>query len=294
MNEHSTPQPATAGTFPVPSIDLVAGDPPVPITVWRTARSDQDTSRRISARLAYRMVAAYSHPGEAVIDLTDGHALTHVAVAGGRVHHKAWFSDVATLTIGPPTPSTDTGPPAGEAAVDARDADGADEDYDVDPDDAVAIAAWFGDDLTEPDPQAAPGPAPDGDARVDAALVVANWPLDPSDVTNHVRLAWLLAACRTMLRRGGCLVLVVSVPAGMAATPQDFTPVVDAASRAGLGYLQHIVAVAADTDGDTFSYHATDEELLALQHARVQQWFVHITVHADLLVFTPAGGEHRG
>ena len=98
MNEHCTPQPATAGTSPVPSIDLVAGDPPVPITVWRTARSDRDTSRSVPARLAYRMVAAYSHPGEAVIDLTDGHALTDVAVAGGRVHHKAWLSDVATPT----------------------------------------------------------------------------------------------------------------------------------------------------------------------------------------------------
>ena len=286
MNEHSTPQPATAGTSPVPSIDLVAGDPPVPITVWRTARSDQDTSRSVPARLAYRMVAAYSHPGEAVIDLTDGHALTHVAVAGGRVHHKAWFSDVATLTVGPPTPSTEAGPSAGDDPVGDSDAD--------ETDDAVAIAAWFGDDLTEPDSQAAPDAALNGDARVGAALVVANWPLDPNDTTNHVRLAWLLAACRTMLRSGGCLVLVVSVPAGMAATPQDFTPVVDAASRAGLGYLQHIVAVAADTDGDTFTYHATDEELLALQHARTQQWFVHITVHADLLVFTPAGGEHRG
>jgi hypothetical protein len=79
----------------------------------------------------------------------------------------------------------------------------------------------------------------------------------------------------------------------MAATPQDFTPLVYAASRAGLGYLQHIVAVAADSEGDMFTYHATDEELLALQHARAQQWFVHITVHADLLVFTPAGGGTR-
>ncbi len=88
MNEHCTPQPATAGTSPVPSIDLVAGDPPVP----RTARTARDTSRRAS-RMAYWMVAAYSHPDEAVIDLTDGYALTDVAVAGGRVHHEAGFSE---------------------------------------------------------------------------------------------------------------------------------------------------------------------------------------------------------
>ena len=285
MNEHSTPQPGTPGTPPVPSIDLVAGDPPVPITVWRTARSDEDTSRSVPARLAYRMVAAYSYPGEAVIDLTDGHALTDVAVSGGRVHHKAWFSDIATLTVGPPTPTAEAGSPADDNAVGDSDSDEADE--------AVAMTAWFGDDLTEPRWPAQTSASDDADTRVAAALVVANWPLDPSDTTNQIRLAWLLAACSTMLRPGGCLVLVVAVPAGLAATPQDFTPVVDAASRAGLGYLQHIVAVAADTDGDTFTYHATDEELLALQHARAQQWFVHITVHADLLVFTPAGGERR-
>ncbi|MFC0526615.1 hypothetical protein [Phytohabitans kaempferiae] len=54
-----------------------------------------------------------------------------------------------------------------------------------------------------------------------------------------------------LLRPGGCLVLVVGVPAGLAATPEDFGPLVAAAS-AGLGYLQHIVAVAARADGDHF------------------------------------------
>ena len=98
MNEHSKPQPATVGTSPVPSIDLLAGNPRVPITVWRTARSDQDASRRIPARLASRMIAAHSYPGEAVIDLTEGHALTEVAVAGGRLYHKAGLSDEATPT----------------------------------------------------------------------------------------------------------------------------------------------------------------------------------------------------
>ena len=44
-------------------IDLVAGDPPVPITVWRTARTTTDAGRGIGARLAYRLVAAYSRPG---------------------------------------------------------------------------------------------------------------------------------------------------------------------------------------------------------------------------------------
>lgn len=43
-------------------IDLIAGDPPVPITVWRTARTDADQPTSLPTRLAYRLVAAYSRP----------------------------------------------------------------------------------------------------------------------------------------------------------------------------------------------------------------------------------------
>ena len=74
-------------------IDSVAGDPPVPITVWRTARTAADAGRRIGARLAYRLISAYSHPGEAVVDLTDGHALAAACRAGGA----------STIPAGSPT-----------------------------------------------------------------------------------------------------------------------------------------------------------------------------------------------
>ena len=76
--------PGTCGVDPA-LIDLVAGDPPVPITVWRTAHTPTDAGRSIGARLAYRLVAAYSRPGEAVVDLTQDHALTTVCAAGGRL-----------------------------------------------------------------------------------------------------------------------------------------------------------------------------------------------------------------
>jgi hypothetical protein len=109
-----------------------------------------------------------------------------------------------------------------------------------------------------------------------------------------------LTACAQLLRPGGCLILVVAVPAGTAGTPEDFTPVVQAAAAVGLGYLQHIVAVTADTDGDAFIYHVTDEELLTLGSGRGQQWTAaHLRVHADLLVFSqtnrrPAGRRRTG
>ncbi|MEV6932768.1 hypothetical protein AB0M46_50905 [Dactylosporangium sp. NPDC051485] len=281
-------------------VDVVAGDPPVPITVWRTARNSGDHGASIPARLARRLVAAYSRPGEAVVDLTADHALTFASCTGGRRHHRAWFTDVASLIIGPATSSL-----GDEDTTEPDDEPDTDRTTDLDTVDGVeldvSLADWFGDDLTDPHlPPTAPPvvPIPDGVSLAGlTSLVVATWPLDPDAVPNRIRLAWLLTVCRELLRPGGCLVLVVAVPAGLAATPEDFSPIATAAAQVGLGYLQHIVAVAADTDGhgDAFVYHLDDEELLALSKARAdnagEQWTVaHLRVHADLLVFTPVPG----
>ncbi|MFG2059376.1 hypothetical protein ACGFI9_35735 [Micromonospora sp. NPDC048930] len=270
-------------------IDLVAGDPPVPVTVWRTAHGPADAGHSISARLAYRLVAAYTRPGEVVVDVTADHALGAVSAAGGRRHHPAWFTDASSLIIGPPTRPTRPDPAAlGDDGEDVPD-----------------MSAWFGDDLTDPDLPTEPPNTPPGHTSFAGAtsLVVACWPLDPADATNRIRLAWLLTACARLLRPGGCLVLVVTVPTA-AGGPEDFTPVATAAASVGLGYLQHIVAVAADAEGDAFVYHVTDEELLTLTHQSDPRWAVaHMPVHADLLVFSPVvapsdgrrdGGERRG
>jgi hypothetical protein len=159
------------------------------------------------------------------------------------------------------------------------------------------LSAWFGDDLTDPAIPPPGGPVAalpaDGSLRGATSLVVACWPLDSDDAAARVRLAWLLAMCAELLRPGGCLVLVVGVPVGMKATPEDFGPLVAAAAGAGLGYLQHIVAVAAQADGDHFIYHVSEAELLQLARTSGEQWILHARVHADLLVFTPVGGESR-
>jgi len=294
-----TPQPdgvpAPAGADPTHLVDLVAGDPPVPITVWRTAHSGDDPTTTIPARLAYRLVAAYSRPGEAVVDLTDGHALTAACQRGQRRHHQAWFTDAASLIIGPATLPLDTEP---------DDESDTDREAGLDGPEPPDLAGWFGDDLTDPalPPPAAPATVlpPDVSVAGVTSLVVACWPLDTSgDAANRVRLAWLLSACGQLLRPGGCLVLVVGTPVGQPATPEDFRPLVSAASAAGLGYLQHIVAVAAETDGDQFTYFATDEELLSLATDAGRQWAVaHLRVHADCFVFShthkPAPRRRRG
>jgi hypothetical protein len=290
MSEH-TPHPNNPADHIEPAdstlIDLIAGDPPVPITVWRTARTDAETHTSLPTRLAYRLVAAYSRPGEAVVDLTTDHALAAICARGGRRHHRAWFTDTSSgLLIGPSTtdlPAASIETNALTASADLEAGEG---------DDAPELTEWFGDDLTDPDLSGTDnaGIRPPDDGPLDAAtsLVVACWPLHEADTPARVRLAWLLAACARLLRPGGCLVLVVGVPAGTQPTPEDFGPLVAAASSAGLGYLQHIVAVEADTEGDQFVYHITDEELLTLAHANPEQWAVaHLRVHADLLVFTP-------
>ncbi|HZO66205.1 MAG TPA: hypothetical protein VFB74_14465, partial [Kribbellaceae bacterium] len=94
---HTPPKPAQPSGDA--NLDLVAGDPPVPITVWRTQPWDDQAT--IPARLAQRLLAAYSRPGEAVIDLTDDHALAAAALTRARRHHRGWFTDAAALIIGP-------------------------------------------------------------------------------------------------------------------------------------------------------------------------------------------------
>src|SRR6266700_2080276 len=275
-----TPPPATPGAA---AIDLVAGDPPVPITVWRTPSGDGQAS--VPFRLAQRLVSAYSRPGEVVIDVTDDHALSDAAGHGGRRHRPGWFTDASTLIIGPPTPPTSL------PTVHTRDV------HQVSPPvrrrrrgevDPPGITAWFGDDLTDPHlPPAGGSPHAAADTVHGAtSLLVTCWPLHPAGARHRTRLRSLLHAAVALLRPGGCLVLIVRAPAQAPAVPQDFGPLVDAARDAGLGYLQHIVAVRADVDGDQFTYYATDAELQALATSG-QLPVAHVPVHANLLVFIP-------
>lgn len=281
--QHHNPHPdSTVDTGPWAEVDptptdLVAGDPPVPLTVWRTARTPGDAGRSIGTRLAGRLISAYSRPGEAVVDLTTDHALIQACAAGARRHHPAWFTDASSLIIGPSTAV----PPAGTTG-------GAELDGE---DDLPEMGAWFGDDLTDPELHSPADTVaalpPGGSLQAATSLVVACWPLHESAAANRVRLVWLLTGCAALLQPGGCLILVVTVPAGSTAGPEDFSGVVQAAADVGLGYLQHLVAVTADTDGDAFVYHVTDEELLTLTTAVDQRWQVaHLRVHADLMVFS--------
>jgi hypothetical protein len=76
----------------VASGDVIAGDPPVPITVWRpVAPGDSDMigdapSAGLTDWLARRLVATYSRPGRTVVDFDNDPPLRHAATAGGRTY----------------------------------------------------------------------------------------------------------------------------------------------------------------------------------------------------------------
>lgn len=103
-----------------------------------------------------------------------------------------------------------------------------------------------------------------GWGRKAATLIVTGWPLD---TTSPVEF---FARCRVSLVPGGCV--AVLLPHGDVITPVD---VVIAAKRAGLAYLQHIVA--AD---------------LPPRHGQQAQ----LDIHTDVLILTRSatqtGGTH--
>ncbi|HEY1484713.1 MAG TPA: hypothetical protein VGF84_01340, partial [Micromonosporaceae bacterium] len=113
-------------------------------------------------------------------------------------------------------------------------------------------------------------------------LLVAPWPL--GDALAGERLSALVAAAEAILRPGGCLIFIAVVDRAQIG---DYTALITAARRAGLRYLQHIVAVDADIDGDRLVYYATDAELAELNSG------AHARIHADLIVLiAPGGGRH--
>jgi hypothetical protein len=248
-----------------PMIDQVPGVPPVPITVWRTPSNDTHTS--MSPRLAYRLVAAYSAPGDIIIDLTGTDSIAEVAATGHRIHLRAAFG-AARLTISAAAPPAGASTPTGTAARRGVEA--------AEPSD------WFGDDLhtpTNPDTGALHG-GPVADGR--PSLIVAPWPLDQREAGNATRLGVLVATATRILRPGGCLIFSTRQPAA------DFTALVDAGHTVGLRYLQHIIAISADIDGDHFVYYADGRDLDHPDPPR------HTRIHTDLIVFTTTSGRSDG
>ena len=268
----STPTPPTAGNGD-DGIDVVPGDPPVPLTVWRTPAGPDPTP--IPTRLAYRLLAAYTDPGDTIIDLTHSPAIADVAATGNRSLVHARFTPTNALVV------TDAAP-ARPALRDLR-------GMPVAAGELPELADWFGDDLRHTDRPAGTIPnqptdtPPAGSKR---SLLVAPWPLHPTDTVGVTRLRTLARSATRILQPAGCVVFIATSDISGRG---NYSSLVHAATTAGLRYLQHIVAIGADIHADQLTYHSTAQDLEDRDPAR------HHRVHTGLLVFsTPTSSAGSG
>jgi hypothetical protein len=69
---------------------VVPGTPPVPITVWRTP--SDEPGPHLGPRLAARLLAAYTRPGDTIYDTTGDPVLRQTATTTGRHYHTSGTS----------------------------------------------------------------------------------------------------------------------------------------------------------------------------------------------------------
>lgn len=209
-------------------IDVVPGDPPVPIAVWRVADVDarygHQRADALTPRLAALLVGAHTHPGDTIISIGDDPALAGAAGAGGRRY---------------------------------RAVDRADQLADLD------------------------------HTAGTVALIVLPWPL-PQDVDgiDATGLRGIFRACRRLMSPGGCTIVALAALPPQQTFAQHSTALIPAAQQAGLGWLQHIVAITAPVVGQHVTWRATPADVATVRAA------THVKVHLDLFVFMARGGRH--
>lgn len=223
------PQPAPPGSTSDPvavseliaagDLNVVSGDPPVPIAVWRVADAivGHPAADRLTPRMAALLVGSYTRPGDTVVSVGDDPALAGAAGAGGRTY----------LHVSDPDHLRDVDWVAGTVAL--------------------VVLAW---------------PPP-------------GW---PGAVARDVLTA-MFRTCRRLMRDDGCtIVAVAAIPVGET-YEQHAEPLIPAARHAGLGWLQHIVAITAPSPEQHVTWRAGAAETVEPRpDARV-------TVRLDLLVF---------
>ncbi|WP_229716398.1 hypothetical protein [Mangrovihabitans endophyticus] len=96
---------------PIPTGDVVSGDPPVPITVWPVPAPNRGET--MSNAMGVRLVHNLTHPSDLVVDLTAGPQLARAVIAARRRSHlpvrpsgPAWRDATLIVTGWPPDPPT--------------------------------------------------------------------------------------------------------------------------------------------------------------------------------------------
>jgi hypothetical protein len=209
-------------------IDVVPGDPPVPIAVWRVAGVDapygHGNADALTPRMAALLVGSYTRPGDTIVSVGGDPALAGAAGAGGRTY----------------------------LPVD-------------DPDDLAGLDHLAG----------------------TVALLVLPWPppYRPGRMSREYLVA-MFRACRRLMTRDGCtIVALAALPAGETYAEHS-AALIPAARHAGLGWLQHIIAITAPISGQRITWQASPADPGTLRSA------THVKVHIDLLVFMTRTGRH--
>jgi hypothetical protein len=210
-------------------IDVVPGDPPVPITVWRVADPDErDGADGFTGRTAQLLVGLYTDPGDTIVSLHDDPALHGAAGAGARRY----------LPVDTPADLADLDHVAGTVHL--------------------VVLPW--------PPTGHPhaeGGEPDSGELID-----------------------LFTACRLLLAPDGYTVVAITPATSGPDYAQYVRLLVPAARRAGLGWLEHIIAITAPIVGDHIGVPAAPADPATIRTPRDLQ------IHIDLYVFVIRVGRH--
>ncbi|GAA0901589.1 hypothetical protein [Virgisporangium aurantiacum] len=218
-------------------IDVVPGDPPVPITVWRVA-DDGDPyghhhSDGLTGRTAQLLVGLYTRVGDTIVSLGHDPAIAGAAGAGGRRYL--------------PVDATDRLADLDHVAGTVQ----------------MIMLPW---------------PPASRDGAGVSGPAVAGPPMEVAAMVD------LFTACRILLAADGYT--IVAVPPVTAANVAHLWQLVPAARQAGLGWVEQIVAITADVDGDRLDVPAAPADAATLRLAD------DLVVHIDLYVFVIRGGRH--
>lgn len=254
----SQPDPGSTPTSvpaPEPTGDVVSGDPPVPITVWRLPRPPAGIS--VSAALAHRLTVNYTARGSRVVDLT-----TDPQVAGVRSGPRRRRSAALVITAWPEQSSKRRDEHRSERSA----GDHERPRHERSPEQAAER----------------PGErSPGGRSRVGEqphAQVTEHRPAGEQRERPSEHLSEHLASCSALLRERGCLAVVVTT----ADIPDQLGQVVDAARRCGLTYLQHIV-VAHQLAAPTSTTRSSPRRRIASGR--------HLRAHTDVLILMRRAGH---
>jgi hypothetical protein len=210
-------------------IDVMPGDPPVPITVWRVADADpyHHHADGLTGRTAQLLVGLYTRAGDTIVSLGDDPAIAGAAGAGGCRY----------LPIDAAHRLADLDHVSGSVRL--------------------LLLQW-------PPATRAPATRPtmDSDGMVD-----------------------LFTACRVLLAADGYT--IVAVPPATAENVEHLWQLVPAARKAGLGWVEQIVAITAAIEGNQLAVPAAPADRATLRLAD------DLVVHIDLYVFV-IRGRRRG